>query len=301
MSGGRARGFPVHHSLAVTSSGQAEPAVDLERLFYDSLSGLVIVMMGGANVIMQLARRPVGRGVAESEVESGSLTRHPLKRTRTSLGYLAIAMLGSDEERAAYRREIDRVHRLVRSGPSSEVAYNAFDPELQLWVAACMYVGFEQVIDLCYAHHSELANDAVREAIYQHGSRLGTTLQVPQDMWPADRDAFEQYWTAGVEQIEMDDVTRSYLYNFASLRFLPAPLPWALGPTHRFITAGFLPAPFRDELGLRWSPRRQRTHDAIIRLTTIANRLLPLPIRRFPLNLYLSDARRRIDAGKPIV
>ncbi|MFE9787718.1 oxygenase MpaB family protein [Nocardia salmonicida] len=50
-------------------------------------------------------------------------------------------MLGTDEDRAAFRAATDTSHRQVRSGPDSPVRYNAFDPKLRLWVAACIYRG----------------------------------------------------------------------------------------------------------------------------------------------------------------
>ncbi|HEX3333474.1 MAG TPA: oxygenase MpaB family protein, partial [Acidimicrobiales bacterium] len=56
--------------------------------------------LAGANIIMQLAQLPVGRGVAESKVDSGSLYKHPLKRARTTFGYVMIAVFGTDAERA---------------------------------------------------------------------------------------------------------------------------------------------------------------------------------------------------------
>src|SRR3954447_17313379 len=108
-----------------------------------SLDAVVPLALGNANVIMQLALRPVGRGVAESPVESGRVDKHPIKRLRTTMSFLVIATLGTDEERRGLRAEINRQHRQVRSGPDSEVAYNAFDPELQLWVAACLWKGTE--------------------------------------------------------------------------------------------------------------------------------------------------------------
>ena len=74
-----------------------------------SWSGLSLAA-GGANVIMQLARLPVGRGVAESRVDSGRVDRHPIKRLRTTTAYLLIAMLGTEAERTELRRQIDRVH-----------------------------------------------------------------------------------------------------------------------------------------------------------------------------------------------
>lgn len=263
------------------------------------LAGMPVVLLGAANVIMQLARLPVGHGVAKSTVNSGRVDKHPVKRARTTISYLMIAMYGTEEERAAYRREVNRSHKTVRSGPEDEVAYNAFDPELQLWVAACIYVGSEQAMGLISP--GLLEDPDLAHAFYRHGARFATTLQVPEEMWPADRQTFEEYWLDGVGQIKMDDVSRSYLADFTRLGFLPAPLRVALGPAHQFTVAGFLPPEFREELGLTWSASRQQVHDRIMRLVMVGTRLTPGPIRRFPLNLYLRDTRRRIQQGRPIV
>ena len=271
----------------------------------DTLIG-VSLAAGGANVIMQLSRLPVGHGVALSRVESGRVDRHPLKRLRTTAAYLVIALFGTDAERAALRAEIDGVHALVRSEPGDPVAYNAFDRELQLWVAACLYKGAEDVYAMYHGGRPDPIT--VDTVLYPWGKRLGTTLQVTEEMWPDDRAAFENYWRAGVAQIEMDDLTRAYLQGVAGFAFMAAPLgtlgkpiAWLLGPVGRFFTLGFLPQPFRDELRLPWSARRQRRFDAFMRAAMKMVRLLPRPLREFPLNVYLWDARRRIRAGKPIV
>ena len=49
------------------------------------------LLVGAANVIMQLARPGVGYGVLESRVESGRVDLHPIKRARTTFTYLAVA------------------------------------------------------------------------------------------------------------------------------------------------------------------------------------------------------------------
>lgn len=82
---------------------------------------------GAANVVMQMSRPGVGHGVAESTVESGSLMKHPWKRARTTFQYLAVAVFGTGEDRAAYRAAVNGAHRHVRSGPASPVRYDAFD------------------------------------------------------------------------------------------------------------------------------------------------------------------------------
>src|SRR4051812_27788769 len=82
---------------------------------------------GAANVVMQLSWPEVGYGVVESTVDSGNLLKHPWKRARTTFQYLAVAILGDDDDRAAFRAAVDSAHRHVRSTPASPVAYNAFD------------------------------------------------------------------------------------------------------------------------------------------------------------------------------
>ncbi len=262
----------------------------------DTMGGLAFAA-AGANVIMQLSRLPVGHGVALSKVDSGRVDKHPIKRLRTTSAYLAVAMLGSDEERLAMREEVNRVHREVRSQPGDAVQYNAFDTDLQLWVAACLYKGAEDIFRLLNPE----PDPASLDVIYHYGRHLGTTLQVTDEMWPADRAAFADYWEAGVARIEMDDLTRTYLQGIASGTFLGAPVSATLGPLNRLLTVGFLPQPFRDELGLPWSAARQRRFDRLTRAGAAVTRWLPRPLRLFPFNAYLWDTRRRISAGRPIV
>src|SRR6202046_601398 len=106
----------------------------------DTLMGMAL-LLGPANVIMQLARPGVGYGVMESRVESGRIDLHPIKRARTTFTYLAVAMAGTDVQKAAFRRAVNRAHAPVYSATDSHVQYNAFDVDLQLWVGACLYKG----------------------------------------------------------------------------------------------------------------------------------------------------------------
>jgi uncharacterized protein (DUF2236 family) len=281
-------------------AGAAEVPAEIR----ESMVGLALAA-GGANVIMQLARLPVGRGVAESRVESGRVDRHPIKRLRTTTAYLLIAMLGTEEERTELRRQIDRVHAAVRSRPEDPVAYDAFDPELQLWVAACLYKGLEDVHRLFGPPVGERWFD---EVLYPHAPRLGTTLQVADEMWPADRPAFEAYWKEGIARIEMDDVTRRYLRGIADLSFVVAPLGRfgrplrpLLRPVGEVMTGGFLPPELRDELGLPWDDARQRRFDRAARTSAAIVRRLPRPLREFPLNVYLRDSQHRLRTGRAVI
>jgi uncharacterized protein (DUF2236 family) len=174
----------------------------------------VALLAGPANVIMQLARPGVGYGVMESRVESGRVDLHPIKRARTTFTYLAVATAGSDAQKDAFRRAVNRAHAQVYSTPDSPVAYNAFDVDLQLWVGACLYKGG---LDIYRTFIGELeGEDAERH--YREGMALATTLQVPPQMWPADRAAFDRYWQESLAQAHIDDAVRDYLYPIAAGR-----------------------------------------------------------------------------------
>ena len=171
---------------------------------------------GNANVIMQLSRLPVGHGVARSTVDSGRVDKHPIKRLRTTVSYLAVALLGTDEERSAMRDEVNRAHTSVHSEPSDPVAVQRLRPRAPAVGGGLPVLGTE---DLFRLMGIELSPERT-EAFYQYSRRLGTTLQVSDDMWPADREAFEEYWQEGLRQVEMDDLTRGYLQSIAQLEFL---------------------------------------------------------------------------------
>lgn len=265
------------------------------RSFDDVITGAALIA-GAANVIMQLAAPGVGYGVYESPVESGNVARHPFKRMRTTFTYLAVATYGTEAEKVAYRKAVNGSHRQVRSTTDSPVEYNAFNTELQLWVAACLYKGMEDVHNALYPG----SNFRGQNGIYEQAATLGTTLQVRADQWPATREDFDAYWDAKLKEVHIDDTIRAYLMRLVDLEVLPWPLT-AFRPINRFFTTGFLPKELREQMRLDWSPADQRRFDRILAGYGRVNRRLPLAVRQFPLSLYLADLRRRMKHGKPLV
>lgn len=258
---------------------------------------MVPLALGNANVVMQLSHLPVGHGVVKSPVESGRVDKHPVKRLRTTMSFLAIATLGSEDERRKLRHEINRQHRQVRSEPGDPVPYDAFDPGLQLWVAACLWKGTEDALAWLYP---DLPAGEL-DACYAWSERFGTTLQVREGMWPADRAAFADYWAVGTANLRMDDLTRRYLQNLVRLRGLPAPVRLTAGRTITTLTLGFLPPAFRDELGLPWTPRDEQRFERIARRLARLNHASPRVIRQLPMRAYLWDVRRRLRTGRAVV
>ncbi|BCI78434.1 oxygenase MpaB family protein [Mycobacterium sp. SMC-18] len=268
--------------------------------YADGLVGAAL-LAGPANVIMQLARPGVGYGVVESRVESGRTDLHPIKRARTTFTYLAVAILGSDEQKAAYRSAVNTAHRQVYSTPDSPVKYSAMDKNLQLWVAACLFKG---ALDVYRMVVGEL-DDETAEEFYRQGMTMGTTLQVTPEMWPADRAAFDKYWQESLDQVHIDDTVREYLYPIAAVRMkglqLPGPLQRWFESFSLLLTTGFLPQRFRDEMRLPWDAKRQKRFNSVMKVVKAVNRVLPGPLRRFPFNWMLRDLDWRLRTGRPLV
>jgi uncharacterized protein (DUF2236 family) len=252
---------------------------------------------GGANVIMQLSWPEVGHGVAESKVDSGSLLKHPWKRARTTLQYVAVAILGKSEDRDALREAVNGSHKHVISGADSPVAYNAFDRELQMWVAACLFVGLEDSYQLL---RGEMTPEQA-EQFYRSAWTLGTTLQVTEDQWPPTRADFDVYWNNACTRVSIDETVRAYLLDMLNLRMINPMLGLPFRPLLRFLTAGFLAPVFRDAMGLRWSNFRQRQFERLFLLVAFANRFLPVFIRQGGSYLLLADVRRRVRAHRALV
>ncbi len=145
----------------------------------------VALLAGPANVIMQLGQpgrrlRRRGRG----RVDSGRTDPHPIKRARTTFTYLAVATRGSDAQKGGPTgaRSTRPTRRCIPPRTSS-VKYNAFDKNLQLWVAACLYKGG---VEACSGMFIGELDDETADRHYRESVTMGTTLQVPEDR-PADR------------------------------------------------------------------------------------------------------------------
>ena len=250
-----------------------------------------------ANVIMQLGWPEVGYGVMESKVESGALMKHPWKRARTTLQYLNVAILGTDEEKAAFREAVNSAHRHVKSDADSPVKYNAFNRELQLWVAACLYIGVEDTHQLLHGALDE--EDA--EAFYQSGKCLGTTLQVPEEMWPVTRKDFDVYWNMGSERVSMDETQRQFFNDLMDLKMITPLLRLPFKGLLRFLTIGSLPPVYREQLGVKWTDGDSRRFQNLFTFVSVVNKFLPRWVRMGGTKVLMGDLRWRIGRQKNLI
>jgi uncharacterized protein (DUF2236 family) len=253
-------------------------------------------LAGAANFTMQLAWPAVGYGVANSPVRDGSALYHPIKRARTTFTYIAVAMLGTDRDRADYRRAVNRQHAQVVSGPESPVEYRAMDPRLQTWVAACLYYG---TVDVIERMHGPL-DDVTADALYAHCGRFGTTLQMPAEAWPATRADFDRYWEESLAEVRIDPPVRDHLMKLIRMDRIPWPFRW-YAKLNTFVATGFLPPLFREQMGLPWNEDDQRRFDRLMRWSGRLERMLPRRARSFPFRVLLADMRLRRRLGWRLV
>lgn len=233
----------------------------------------------GATVLRQMMHPGVGAGVAEHSVT----LRDPLLRLRGTMDYIYVVTLGTDAERHMIAQKVNRAHVPVRAAH-----YNAFDPQLQLWVAATLYKGNIEIFEL----FNGALDEASRDLIYQQAAIYGTTLQVRPEMWPVDRAAFERYWQESLESFRVMEPVRDYVQQLLT----GGAAPWyikMLMPLQRFVTIALLEPIVREQFGLPWSRRDEQRWQLLLRIARPVYRLTPAFIRRFPSRRHLQDWRNR--------
>ena len=135
---------------------------------------------------------------------------------------------------------VDRRHAPVRSAGR----YSAFDPELQLWVAATLARTGETIRERVFGP----MDPATRERVYRESWVLGTALQVTPGMWPPTRAEFEDYWQASMALLAPDPAVQRLRPALLSSRAVPLPLRPAQ-PLQSLVTRGNLDARTRERAG----------------------------------------------------
>ncbi len=259
----------------------------------------ILIAAGGRAILLQLANPAIGHGVANHS----HFANRPLDRLNGTLSYVYAIVFGTADLVAMVTARVNHAHIPVHSSGTGPI-YNAFTPELQLWVAATLYESATHLHGLLYG----ALDDATADAVYREYSRLGTSLQVPPQLWPADRAAFRRYWNEQLPLLTTDAATRAVAHELLHSRAAP---PWyrAALPLARLMTAGLLPPEVRELFELPWSPRRQRRFDRVIGGIRFVYPRLPKVLRHWPKNHYLrllrTSARqasnRRTSATPPVV
>ena len=200
--------------------------------------------------------------------------------------------LGTEDERRAVAGMVDRRHAPVRSAGR----YSAFDPELQLWVAATLARTGETIRERVFGP----MDPPTRERVYRESWVLGTALQVRPSQWPQTRAEFEDYWRASVQLLAPDPAVQQYAARLLSSRAVPL-LVRPAQPLQSLVTRGNLDARVREVLDLPWSTRDQARYDRFWRTLPPIYRRVPRRVRQFPAAVVMADFRRRSRSGRPVI
>lgn len=229
-----------------------------------------LVLGGLAAILLQVADPVVAHGVASSS----GFARDPLRRLRHTLTYVYAISLGSPAQRALAARAVDAAHTRVPG---------ARDAAPQLWVAATLARVGVRAHELL---HGPL-DDALADEVHAASAELGMSLQLPAELWPADRAAFDRYWEETVAGLRVTSEARGVAAELLSA----SAAPWwvrLLLPAAREFTTLLLPPRLREDYGIPWHPRRAR---AVLGVARVAVRVTPRRLRELPSRRLLAALR----------
>ena len=251
----------------------------------DFVGEQMVLLGAGSTVMYQLAMKGVGLGVAEHS----TTLRRPVDRLRTTLTYIYVMTWGTEAEKKTVARMVSKMHRPVRS-PGR---YSAFDPDLQLWVAATLAKNGEWLYEKVFGP----MDAATKERCYRESWIYGTALQVRPEMWPPTRADFERYWEESLTRLEPNPIVQEYVRQLLT----PRGLLGVFIPLQSLMTRGNLDPHTRELLDLPWSARDQRRYELFWKLFVPVYRLVPRPLRQVQARLTFWDMRRRMRKGKRVI
>ncbi len=236
-------------------------------------SPLTPFLGGGPAVLLQVAHPLVAAGVVQHSDYQHDLWRR-LVRTLRAL-YLIAFGTKAEAERAG---EIVRaVHARVAGKTETQLGrfprgtrYSASDPELMLWVHASLVDCSLQV----YERFVRPLEPEDEERYYREMALVAELFGTTASAIPRSLVDFREYVAAELAGPTLA-VTQPARAVAAVIQAadLPAPMR-VLVPAHRLATAGLLPAPLREEYGLRWTP----VHELALPLAARSVRAAATPI-----------------------
>lgn len=265
--------LPSHDSNYISNN---EDLVNIQKVLKEG----ILIASGAHAILLQIANPAIARGVNENS----NFASRPSDRLRTTMIYMYCVAFGTPEEKAAISEKVHQAHERVEG-----TGYNAHDPQLQLWVAATLYVAgvglYEQIFGAL--------NEDTAEKVYIEYAVMATSLRVTPEMWPESREEFWKYWQGQIETLDISadakQVVRNLLHNKSAPIWIRVNLPMV-----RLLTAGWLPPRMREEYGLKTSKRRRKLHRLSMGAMRNIYPLLPSLVRESPLNIYMNNMRKRI-------
>lgn len=240
----------------------------------------VLLLGGGAAIIMQVAHPLVGAGVAEHS----NYREDPWGRLYRTLDLTTSIVFGSTGKAHEASERLQAVHKRVHGVTKEDggrfpagTKYSANDPKLAMWVHATLVDTSMQV----YSAYVGTLSHAETLRYYEEQKRLGEMFGVPIDRQPETLAEFYEYFDRMVEE---DLAVTAALADVVDATMRPD-FPFVARPLVEGLnlaTVSLLPARLRAELGLEWGENRRRLVNASRAVIRRALPVLPRLVREFP-------------------
>ena len=240
----------------------------------------VLLLGGGAAIILQVAHPLVGAGVAQHS----NYREDPWGRLYRTLDITTAIVFGPTAKAHEASERLRDIHSRVHGVTSEDAGrypkgtkYSANDPTLGMWVHATLVDTSLQV----YTAYAGSLSQSEKLRYYEEQKRLGEMFGVPIERQPETLAEFYDYYERMVEE---ELAVTSALEGVVETTMRP-PLPFVARPLVEGVnlaTASLLPQKLRDDLGLDWGPNRRRVARASRTLVRRALPVLPRLFREFP-------------------
>jgi uncharacterized protein (DUF2236 family) len=253
----------------------------------------VTVLFGGARAMLMQAAHPL---VVAGANQTGMYERNPWKRLQRTLVLQYALTFGTRAEAHAAAERINDVHERINGVDHvTGQPYDALDPELLLWVHACLVQSA-----LLFERLTVGALDAGgRQRFHEEQMLSAELVRLPRERIPPTVAALESYVTDTVASgdVLVTDAAR----NVAELFFDP-PRDAQWRPVLKGVARlafGTLPAALREGYGFPFGPARRAQVRGMFAVLRTARPLLP-PKHRFiaPYEQWRLRERGRGDDGR---
>ena len=244
-----------------------------------------IVLLGwGRAILLQLAHPLVAAGVFDHSGFRGTPYAAASRLYHTVHAMLSLTF-GDDVARERTLEGIRAIHRRVNGVLPEELGrypsgtrYSAEDPALVLWVHATL---LESVM-LVYEQIAAPLTEAERDRYCAEAFPIAVALAAREDevprTWRDLRAYLDRMYSSDAIVVGSQGRALAHAVLSPSGGWLVAPATWI----NRVTTIGLLPATVREQYGMTWTPRHDRTLARLMSLLRLTRRVLPDVVALWP-------------------
>jgi uncharacterized protein (DUF2236 family) len=233
----------------------------------------VTVLFGGARAVLMQAAHPL---VIAGARETGFYERNPWKRLQRTLILTYTITFGTKAQADAAAERINDVHaRISGIDPVTGRRYDALDPELLLWVHACLVDSALRFEELTVG---ELDDDG-RQRFHEEQMLAAEMVRIPRELIPPTVPALRRYvddMVGGGELVVTEAARRvADLFRSPPPEAEWRPVLWGVSR----LAFATLPEPLHAPFGISVGPAKRAAMAATFAATRAVRPLLPARFR----------------------